>query len=229
MTTTINPEPMPETPSDRFRERLMAALPAEVATKGWTDAALKAAALEAGLSEGEAMLALPGGVPDAMDAFADRADRAMVAALAEADLPRMKVRERIAFAVRERILAQAPHKEAARRLSIAVAMPSRAGLGPKLVWRTADRIWRALGDPSTDFNFYSKRAILAGVLAATYARWMTDNDADHAATFAFLDERIDNVMQFEKLKARAKPMVQGMADWAALAGRLRYGRAADPG
>jgi ubiquinone biosynthesis protein COQ9 len=219
----------PETPSDRFRERLMCVLPTEVAAKGWTDAALRSATVEAGLSEGEALLALPNGVVDAMDAFTDRADQAMLAALTEADLPRMKIRGRVACAVRERIAAQAPHKEAASRLSIALALPQKAGLGPKLVWRTADRIWRALGDPSTDFNFYSKRAILTGVLASTYARWFTDDSPDHAATFAFLDERIDNVMQFEKLKAQAKPVMQGMLDWAGLAGRLRYGRAGDPG
>lgn len=224
----MSPHSASEIPSDRFRERLMRVLPAEVVAKGWTDAALRSAALEAGLTEGEALLALPNGIVDAMDAFADRADQAMLAALASADLPRMKVRERVTFAVRERIAAQAPHKEAARRLSVALALPQRAGLGPKLVWRTADRIWRGLGDPSTDFNFYSKRAILTGVLASTYARWFTDDSPDHAGTFAFLDERIDNVMQFEKLKARAKPVMEGMIDFAGLAGRLRYGRAADP-
>jgi ubiquinone biosynthesis protein COQ9 len=210
-------------PSDRFRDRMMAVLPAIAAEKGWTDAALRVAALEAGLSEGEAQLALPGGLPDAMDAFADRADRAMLAVLAEADLAGMKVRARVTLAVRERLLAQAAHKEAARRLTYALALPTRAGLGPQLVWRTADRIWRALSDPSTDFNFYSKRAILCGVLASTYARWIADETPDHAETFAFLDDRIANVMQFEKLKAQAAPFTKALGGWAQWAGQARYG------
>ncbi len=212
-------------PSERFRDRLMQVLPAKVADKGWTQAALRAAAQEAGLTEGEALLALPGGVADAIDAFADRADRAMLGALAETELKSLKIRARVTLAVRERILAQAPYKEAARRLSFALAWPGRAGQGPRLVWRTADRIWRALDDPSTDFNFYSKRTILSGVLASTYARWFTDDTADHSETMAFLDARIANVMQFEKLKAQAAPFAQSLGRWASLAGQARYGRA----
>ena len=61
-----------------------------------------------------------------------------------------------------------------------------------------------MGDASTDFNFYSKRAILSGVLSATFARWLGDDSDDEAATKAFLAARIDNVMQFEKLKARVR-------------------------
>ena len=223
-----NSEKTARTPSERYRERLLAALSGEVGTKGWTAPALKAAALAAGLSDGEALLAFPKGVADAIDAFADRADKDMLAVLSEADLGRLKVRERVILAVQARIVAQTPHKEAARRLSMALALPTRVGLGPKLVWRTADRIWRGLGDPSTDFNFYSKRAILMGVLTATYAYWFSDDDPAHGPTFRFLDERIDNVMQFEKLKAQAKPLVQGFEEWAGLAGRLRCGRAGDP-
>ena len=60
------------------------------------------------------------------------------------------------------------------------------------------------GDVSTDFNFYTKRAILMGVYSATLMRWFTDDSADGSATDAFLAARIENVMQFEKLKAQAK-------------------------
>ena len=65
-------------------------------------------------------------------------------------------------------------------------------------------MWRAAGDTSTDFNFYSKRAILAGVYSATLLRWFNDSGEDEAATWAFLSDRIENVMQFEKFKAKLK-------------------------
>lgn len=214
----------PLAPSQRLRARLLEVLPAHVGALGWSVAALQAAAREAGMTEGELALAAPDGVVDMIDAFTDRADQAMLAALAEADLKRMKIRERVTFAVQQRLLVQAPFKAAAQKVTLALALPSRASLGPRLIWRTADRIWRALGDPSTDFNFYSKRAILAGVLASTYARWFTDDSADHAATFAFLADRIGNVMQIEKLKAQAKPLAEAAGLWAGLAARARYGR-----
>jgi ubiquinone biosynthesis protein COQ9 len=83
--------------------------------------------------------------------------------------------------------------------------PFRAGEGAGFIWRTADRIWRLIGDRSTDENFYTKRAILVGVLGSTTARWLASEGEDMTATREFLDRRIENVMQFEQLKARARP------------------------
>ena len=82
-----------------------------------------------------------------------------------------------------------------------LTLPPHATMGAKLLYRSVDRMWRAVGDTSTDFNFYTKRAILAGVYWATLMRWFTDQSEDEAETKAFLDARIENVMQFEKFKA----------------------------
>jgi ubiquinone biosynthesis protein COQ9 len=210
-------------PSDRLRERLLDAFIPLAAEQGWTDAALAAAAQAAGLSEGEALLACPNGAEDLMSAFAARADDAMLAALARLDLTKMRIRDKVTAAVRARLEAQIPYKETARALTRALARPDRAPLAARLVWRTADLIWRALGDMSTDGNFYSKRAILSGVLASTYARWFADKTPDSAETWAFLDGRIENVMQFEKFKARLKPVGEAAEAAIGLAARFRYG------
>ncbi|MGE0742536.1 MAG: COQ9 family protein [Hyphomonadaceae bacterium] len=215
---------MTDTPSARFRARLLDAFTAHAAEKGWTDAAFKAAVAEAGLSEGEAALACPKGAEDLFDAFADRADQAMLAALDDLDVAAMRIREKVKAAVQVRLEAQAPYKEAARAMTRALARPTRGPIAARLLWRTADHIWRALGDTSTDENYYSKRAILSGVLASTYARWFSDDSADHEATWAFLDARIENVMQFEKLKARLKPISEGVQSAVGVAARFRYGR-----
>ena len=123
-----------------------------------------------------------------------------------------------------RLEAQQPYKEAARAMTRALAHPLRAPEAARLLWRTADHIWRALGDTSTDGNFYSKRAILSGVLASTYARWFSDESEDNEATWAFLDARIENVMQFEKFKAQLKPVGEGVQSAIGVAARFRYGR-----
>lgn len=214
---------MSDAPSARYRARLLDAFPPHAERLGWTDAALKAAAEEAGLSEGEAALACPNGAVDLMDAFADRADQDMLARLEELDLGAMRIREKVRAAVLARLEAQAPFKEAARAMTRAMARPSRAGEGPRLLWRTADRIWRALGDTSTDGNFYSKRAILSAVLASTYARWFSDQTAGQSETTAFLEARIENVMQFEKFKARLKPVGEAAESAIGIAARFRYG------
>jgi len=214
---------MADAPSARFRSQVLDAFTAHAASLGWSDAAFAAAVKDAGLTAGEAALACPRGVVDLFDAFADRADRAMLAALDDLDLPSMRYTQRVKAAVQVRLEAQAPYKEAARAMTRALARPTRAPEAARLLWRTADRIWRALGDTSTDENYYSKRAILSGVLASTYARWFNDDSADGEPTWAFLDARLANVMQFEKFKARLKPLSESVQNAVGIAARFRYG------
>lgn len=215
---------MADAPSARFRDQILEAFGPHAARLGWGEAAFSAAVAEAGLSDGEGRLACPRGAFDLFGAFAARADATMLVELARLDLAKMRYRERVKAAVQVRLEAQAPHKQAARAMTRALASPLRAPEAARLLWRTADRIWRALGDTSTDGNFYSKRAILSGVLASTYARWFSDDSDGCEATWAFLDARIENVMQFEKFKARLKPVGEGVETALSVAARFRYGK-----
>jgi ubiquinone biosynthesis protein COQ9 len=201
---------------------ILKALLARAAFDGWTGTALAASARDAGASPAVIAAAFPRGVTDALKAWSLDADREMRAAMAGPDFAGLKIREKVAFAIRARLAALRPHKEAARRAAATLALPVYVPLGAGLAWKTADAIWRGLADTSTDFNFYTKRAILTGVWTTTLARWLADDSAGEAATNAFLDARIENVMQIEKAKAKlrelnidpAKPL-----DWLA---KLRY-------
>ncbi|MCA8889870.1 MAG: COQ9 family protein [Parvularculaceae bacterium] len=189
---------------------------------GFNQVMLEKAAKAAGYDSSVAAAAFPGGVIDLLDLWSLQADEAASAALAEPDAKALKIREKVARAVKARIAFLRPHKEAARRAAAYLALPPYAPDGVRFTWNTADAIWRALGDKSTDYNFYSKRAILSGVLTSTFARWFADDSDDEAATDAFLSARIDNVMQFEKLKAKVRDSgfdPAGMFGWLA---RMRY-------
>ena len=182
---------------------LKAALP-HVVFDGFTDKTLAGAAKEAGVGKEQVARLFPNGALSLVETFSENADAAMEKHLAQMDLKAMKVRARIAAAVMARIEAVRPHKEAARRAAALLTLPPHAALGATLVWRTVDAMWRAVGDTSTDFNFYTKRGILAGVYTSTLMRWFTDTSADESETTKFLADRIENVMQFEKFKAQAK-------------------------
>ena len=186
--------------SDIRRAVLEAALP-RLAEDGFTDKTLNFAAAASNLDAETLARVFPRGAQDLVSAFSEWADDRMDAALAATPLSEMKIRERIKAAVNARIVALRPYKEAARRAAAFLSMPQNTPLAAELLWRTADRMWRAAGDTSTDFNFYTKRAILMGVYSSTLLRWFTDTSADEKDTFDFLDARIENVMQFEKFKA----------------------------
>jgi ubiquinone biosynthesis protein COQ9 len=114
----------------------------------------------------------------------------------------LKIRERVALAVRTRLLQHAAHREALRALAAFLALPAHAGLATRCLWRTVDAMWRAIGDTATDFNYYTKRALLAGVYGSTLLVWLDDSSEGFADSFAFLDRRIADVMTIERGKAR---------------------------
>lgn len=183
------------------QDRLLDALLPHVAFDGWTETALRAAVRETGMDRELARLAFPRGGIDMALAFHRRADRQLAEVLDRADLGSMRTRDRVAFCVRKRIELVAEHREAVRRGASLFALPQNAPEGMRALWETADLIWNRCGDTATDFNWYTKRAILASVISATKLYWLGDQSTDFVSTWAFLDRRLDDVMQFEKTKA----------------------------
>jgi ubiquinone biosynthesis protein COQ9 len=81
-------------------------------------------------------------------------------------------------------------------------MPLNGPLAARLLYKTVDAIWYAIGDRSTDFSFYTKRGLLAAVYSGTLFYWLNDKSEGAQATWAFLDRRIAEVMQIPKVMSR---------------------------
>ncbi len=208
---------------DEMRDAILDAVLAHVAFDGWTEAAIKRAADDLGLSRGFIDLAFPGGPLELVEAFSNRADARLGLVLTAERLEPLKIRDRIALAVRTRIESNAAHREAARRALTFLALPQNAAKATTMLWRTADAIWRAVGDKSTDYNYYTKRSILSAVFSTTVLYWLTDESEDHAETWAFLDRRISDVLTFEKAKAKLSRIGDSGKDLIRALGKLRYG------
>lgn len=186
---------------------LDAALPA-IVFDGWTSSTLEKAAESIGLTAFDAKRAFPHGAADALAHFSKRADERMLATLkAEYDLPAMKIRERIATAVMTRLRQNMPYREALRRALGFYALPWNAPAGLAALYATVDAMWHAAGDTSTDYNFYTKRIMLAGVFQSTLRVWLDDSSEGLTVTEAFLHRRIENVMQIEKAKSKLRSLV----------------------
>lgn len=202
--TEFSPDDAPHTDPDFLR--LKEAILPNVAFDGWSEAAFRAAAQDAGLTLSEARALCPRGAIDLAVELHREGDAAMIRAIRETDLDQMKFRERVAFALRARIEA-VQDKEALRRATALFALPTHAAEGSRLLWQTADAVWTALGDSSDDVNWYTKRATLSGVWASVVLFWLGDDSLDNQATWGFIDRRIDDVMQIEKAKSKARESV----------------------
>lgn len=197
----------PKTESDHIaaaREQLIFAALPHVAFDGWSRQTLDQAIADSGVDRGLAAMAFPRGGADMALAFHRLMDDRLAEELAQVELARMKIRERITFSVRRRIELVADHRDAVRRGAVLLALPIHAKDSATAIWGTADLIWRLCGDTSSDYNWYSKRAILSSVYSATVLYWLGDESTGAQNTWGFLDRRIEDVMRFEKFKAQAQ-------------------------
>ncbi|WP_338242963.1 COQ9 family protein [Aurantiacibacter hainanensis] len=212
--------------NDLTLDELRVALAPEIAMAamfdGWSDAALVSAAEAKGVAPAVARLAFKGGAMDMIDAWVASVDARMQAEFADGRLDNMPIREKIRSLVWFRLQAIEGLEESLRRAMAIQAMPQNVPAALKQGWSSADKMWRLAGDTATDYNHYTKRAILGSIYGATLAVFVDDDSEDKQETAAFLDRRIEGVMKFEKAKAQFLGRDREHFDVARFLGRLRY-------
>ena len=207
-------------PPERSVERdeaLALALP-PVPALGWGWRAVEEGLRGAGPKEGgrgegallEAELLFPGGAVDMVEAFIDRADRAMGAIAAGPGFAELRTTAKVRALVLGRLALLGPHREAVRRSVAVLAMPGNARVAAGTLARTVDEIWHLAGDSSADFSWYTKRAILAGVYAATLLYWLREEDDEAVA--AFLGRRLQGVGKIGKLRGQIEGRLAGLRE-----------------
>ena len=184
------------------RDALIEAMLPDVPFDGWSRAALRAAARRIGVPAAEALALFPDGPADFAACFSRWADRRMLDRLESLPLDQLRVPERVALAVNIRLEIVEPWREAVRRALTILSLPQYVPLAMRLLYETVDGIWYAAGDSATDFSFYTKRATLAGIHAATLFYWLEDRSPGFADTRAFLDRRLAEVARIGQARRR---------------------------
>ncbi|XP_036605174.1 ubiquinone biosynthesis protein COQ9, mitochondrial [Trichosurus vulpecula] len=100
-----------------------------------------------------------------------------------------------------------------RALSILV-LPHNIPASLNLLTSMVDDMWHYAGDQSTDLNWYTRRAVLAGIYNTTELVMMQDSSPDFEDTWRFLENRINDAMSMghtaKQVKSTGEALVQGM-------------------
>ena len=188
------------------RDRLIESILSYVPIEGWSDAALQLGGHQIGMAPAAVISCFPSGVRDAVKYFSHWADRRMSDVMEDSDFLTERVSQRIIYSVEARLRILDPHKEATRRCLSWFTVPPNTVLGLRLLYHTVDNIWHGIGDHSADFSFYTKRGLLAAVLGSTILFWVEDSSTDCEETSAFLERRIDDVMQIHSVRQRVNKL-----------------------
>ena len=179
---------------DQIRNDILHRALVHIVIDGWSYRALGAAASDVKIDMGTLKRVFPKGPRDLVVYFNTMADELMGAELEQQDIEAMPVRERISTAVKVRVQQNTGHREALRKLLSYLAFPGNVMLGAQCCHRTVDTIWYIAGDSSTDFNYYTKRWLLAGIYNSSTLYWLADHSEDFKDTWSFLDRRISDVL-----------------------------------
>lgn len=207
---------------DELRRRLAPAIADAAVFDGWSAEAVAQAATANSIDPALAAFAFRDGAMAMITAWIAHVDASMTDAVAGGALSNMKIRERIQRLVWARLEAVAGREEALIRALTIMAMPQNLAATTRLGWHSADVMWRLAGDTATDYNHYTKRAILGGIYAATLHVFARDTSDGKAETRAFLDRRIDGIMRFEKAKSQMLRTPDERFSLTRLLGRMRY-------
>jgi len=131
-----------------------------------------------------------------------------------ANFKNFKIREKIKFALVNLFENEAENKLALMRLRNFYFDPKNftsMQYGPrplfyvfKHVAKISDFIWTAIGDSSTDFNYYTKRLTLSKIILQVFAVFIKDDSVNLQKTKEKIDVEIEKVMKFEKFKMKIK-------------------------
>ena len=157
-----------------------------------------------------------------IDMLSDQQNQKMIETCTDEKLQALKIREKIALLVRSRIEAEQDIRETARAAVTYFALPINSATGLKILYKTVDLMWKTIHDPSTDFNYYTKRMTLSAVYSSVLLYWLNDESENYTATWDFLDRRITNVMQFEKAKAKIRDMTSKLPNFWEKLSHFRY-------
>lgn len=210
-------------PSLKARRAILEAMLKHVPFDGWSSLSLRQSVKDAGLPDGADELYFPGGPLEVIAFWNIQNDAYMSLEMAKLDQSEMRIRDKITKAILLRLEIISPHAEAAKRAIARTALPDGLALSPKILWASADAMWRAIGDTSTDFNYYTKRTSLSAVISTSLLAWLSDDDPKKEKALVFIDARIENVMQFEGAKFKFKKRIATLPDPAELLGKIRYG------
>ncbi|MDG7056292.1 MAG: COQ9 family protein [Wolbachia endosymbiont of Meromenopon meropis] len=143
------------------------------------------------------------GIYDILEHIAEDLNSSAETKLKNYNLENMKVRERVKLAVLIHLSSYASlpnYREFLKKILKFSILPKNTYFSSRLLYKTVSTIWYMVYDQSTDFNFYTKRAILAGIYLSTILFFINDYSENFVDTISFLDKRINNVITFQKVK-----------------------------
>ena len=122
------------------------------------------------------------------------------------NLIRLKTHERIRELCILRLNIMAKEKDLVSKTFLHLLLPHNYKFSSKNLYKTVDQIWFLAGDNSTDFNFYSKRMILASIYTSTMIHFINNDNMDD--TLFLLNKLLRRVSKIPQIKSNINNFIK---------------------
>jgi ubiquinone biosynthesis protein COQ9 len=152
------------------------------------------------IDENETHLLFPDGYKDLINFALEQLNVELENYCNNLDLIRLPLHKRIRVILLSKILIMNKEKNFYKKLFLNLLLPKRGFSISKQLYNSIDQIWYIAGDTSTDFNFYTKRLILAGIYSRVILFFFNNNNQIYLEKI--LDTNLQRVAKIPQLKSK---------------------------
>ena len=183
------------------KQKILISAKKHIVFDGWSKKIIESISLDLRIKENEIYKIFPPGYLDILKFYFKETEKNMIKETKnKINLISLRTHERIYEIILLRLKININDQELIRKTLVFLSKPKHNRLGLKYLYKTVDNIWYLAGDNSTNFNFYTKRIILASIYSATVLYWLNDNSENKINTNNFLLARLKNTSIFSKVK-----------------------------
>jgi ubiquinone biosynthesis protein COQ9 len=148
----------------------------------------------------------PEGYLSIVQMYLEEIDEKMTKESKKINLIRLKIHERIRELCILRLNIMAKEKDLVSKTFLHLLLPHNYKFSSKNLYKTVDQIWFLAGDNSTDFNFYSKRIILASIYTSTMIHFINNDNMDD--TLFLLNKLLRRVSKIPQIKSNINNFIK---------------------
>ena len=171
-----------------------------VAKDGLTSNTFKNISKKYDLNIDEMNLLFPGGKNDFLQFVLEQLNIDLENYCKKLDLIRLPVHKRIRKILLSKIYIMDKEKKFYKKIFLSLLIPKKKFSLPIKLYKSVDQIWFIAGDTSVDFNFYTKRLILAGIYSRVIFFFFNNNN--QTLLEDLLDSSLKRVSKIPELKTK---------------------------
>ncbi|EGG25158.1 ubiquinone biosynthesis protein [Cavenderia fasciculata] len=184
---------------DNVKEIILEKALKNVSLYGWSDTSISMACTELGYSNITHGLFENGGY-DLAYYFVTRCNNQLKEKLSSDILMGLTPRERIKMVIKIRLSMLIPYIHRWSEAMQLLAHPKNLINSAPSMANLVDEVWHLVDDRSSDFEWYSKRALLAALYTSSELFMITDTSPEYKNTWRFVDDRVDDLISIIKFK-----------------------------